>query len=279
MSRSTLAFLLGLSLLFNIVFIIGTIRQSSATGIDPTSPEAVAQFVAHEMGLDTEQHRVFQWLRSSFRDETAGLRSQQRDLDLQIAQELDAPDGDMEAIRQLMTEREEIAHAMHDVSMRYFNEFLVVLSSEQRQQLTGRMLHDRGRRGGNHLEQWDTDGDGQLNETERAAAHEGAQQRHADWERLRQEAMTRFDVDGDGRLSPEERQNLRAWMIEQAKEAGRPVRGGPPGEGRPGSGERRGPRGDGPRRGQGPGHGDGPPPGAPVPPAPGDPGSHSPNDS
>lgn len=61
------------------------------------------------------------------------------------------------------------------------------------------------------LEQFDTDGDGQLSEAERQAAREsgafaGGRGRG---EQRRQQILEEFDADGDGQLSESERQAAR----------------------------------------------------------------------
>jgi Ca2+-binding EF-hand superfamily protein len=65
------------------------------------------------------------------------------------------------------------------------------------------------------LEKFDTDGDGQLNEEERAAMREAAEKHRGgkDGERpSREEILEKFDADGDGQLSEEERAAAREAM-------------------------------------------------------------------
>jgi Ca2+-binding EF-hand superfamily protein len=71
---------------------------------------------------------------------------------------------------------------------------------------------DKGQGGGRRMpphviEKFDTDGDGQLNEKERAAAREA-----------RKAHMQQFDTDGDGKLNEEERETMRAAMEEKRGE-------------------------------------------------------------
>ena len=80
------------------------------------------------------------------------------------------------------------------------------------------------------MAKYDADGDGELSETERKAAHEAR----------RAEVLAKFDADGDGELNEAERKAARAEMG--------PRQGGK-GHGRHGKGPGRG--------GKGPGHGHG----------------------
>jgi Ca2+-binding EF-hand superfamily protein len=83
--------------------------------------------------------------------------------------------------------------------------------------LRERMQREGGRGEGRHhrhafkrhvLERFDADGDGTLNETERAAAKAFAEQKKA-------ELIERFDADGDGTLTGDEREAARAYVRER----------------------------------------------------------------
>lgn len=77
------------------------------------------------------------------------------------------------------------------------------------------------------LERFDTDGDGQLSDSERVAAREARGQngrRGADSEARRAEILGEFDADGDGQLNESERQALR-----ESGKYRRGGRGGPEG--------------------------------------------------
>lgn len=68
------------------------------------------------------------------------------------------------------------------------------------------------------MKQFDKDGDGRLNEEERAAAREVIKNKSADLEQLKKnhakDVIKKFDVDGDGKLDQEE---LSAFLDEQRK--------------------------------------------------------------
>lgn len=57
------------------------------------------------------------------------------------------------------------------------------------------------------LEKFDKDGDGKLNEEERAAAKAAFQEKHPD---ARDKFIAHFDKDGDGKLNEEERAAAKA---------------------------------------------------------------------
>ena len=86
------------------------------------------------------------------------------------------------------------------------------------------------------LERFDTDGDGQLSESERAAAQEARGGRgDEDMAARHVEILEQFDVDRDGRLNDSERTALR--------ESGMTPRGGRGGEGARKGGRRGGGKG------------------------------------
>ena len=66
------------------------------------------------------------------------------------------------------------------------------------------------RMGGKLKEKFDTDGDGTLNDTEKAAAKAALQKRH-------QEMLSKFDANGDGKMEPDERKAAREARKEHRK--------------------------------------------------------------
>lgn len=86
------------------------------------------------------------------------------------------------------------------------------------------------------LKEFDKDGDGKLNETEREAMREA---RKAKFEEERKAMLAKYDADGDGKLSKEERDA----MPKPPRGPGGP--GGHKGKGGPGGGP--GPDGEGPK--------------------------------
>lgn len=65
------------------------------------------------------------------------------------------------------------------------------------------------------LEKFDTNKDGKLDETERAAAREATRENRG---KLREQALAKFDKDGDGKLNDEEKAAAREAMKERAGE-------------------------------------------------------------
>ncbi len=68
----------------------------------------------------------------------------------------------------------------------------------------GRKLHDE------IVKRFDHDGDGKLNEVERAEARKAGDELRARFKQHREEILARFDKNGDGQLDETERQDLRA---------------------------------------------------------------------
>lgn len=96
----------------------------------------------------------------------------------------------------------------------------------------------RDGRGGPPWARFDVNGDGQLDETERAAARQAMEERMRRERERREEMFEKFDADDDGKLDRDELNAWMRWNFEQG-------RGRPPGPA-PGTGP-------GPRSGSGPG--------------------------
>lgn len=86
-------------------------------------------------------------------------------------------------------------------------------------------------RGPNPMAEFDADGDGKLNDSERAAMREGLQSN--------EQAMKRFDTDGDGKLSDAEWGKASKAVSERMGQGGRGGRGGERGNGAGGEGRRK----------------------------------------
>lgn len=90
----------------------------------------------------------------------------------------------------------------------------------------------QGQRGGNPMAEFDANGDGKLDDSERAAASAAMRERTQGDER----AMKRFDTDGDGKLSDAEWGKASKAMQDRMGQGGRGGRGNG-GEGRRQRGE------------------------------------------
>lgn len=64
------------------------------------------------------------------------------------------------------------------------------------------------------IKEFDKDGDGKLNDTEKQLAKDTLKKRH---DEKRAEMMKKFDKDGDGKLSPEEHKAMRDAMKAEHK--------------------------------------------------------------
>ncbi|MCP5536336.1 MAG: hypothetical protein H7A51_08905 [Akkermansiaceae bacterium] len=98
------------------------------------------------------------------------------------------------------------------------------------------------------IKKHDTDGDGKLSDEEKKAAREAIAAKRKE---IHAAVLKEFDKDGDGKLSEEERKGVREWVKENYPDAGPMV--GPPAKRGPGKGKGGpGPRGKGkPKRGPG----------------------------
>ena len=112
----------------------------------------------------------------------------------------------------------------------------LLLSAAPVAAMAGDELESREDRRARLMEQFDSDGDGELSPEERGAAREQRSQRR----------LERFDGDGDGRLSPQERERARAERPDKRRgHQGSGPSGGDSGHG--GRGQGRGGRGSGGR--------------------------------
>ena len=224
MNRSVIVFLLGLSLLFNVFFIIGAMTWR----VDATTMEdGEIQEVTDTLDLDNRQTNAFKSMRHEFRTESAVLRQQIRRIRAMIAEELASENPDTIKLRMLAEEENDLQAERHQLGTNQFTDFIGLLSPDQRKRLGHRLM---GPPGHGHppeelerraMERFDLDGDGLLNEEERFAAREFARKMQRERKAQRREMERLFDFDGDGKLSPEEQEALREHMLEN-----RPQRGG-----------------------------------------------------
>lgn len=223
MSRPILVFLLGLSVLFNVFFIVGAMTWRVS---DTTSESGEVSKVVQVLDLDTRQADTFRMMRKEFQTESAVLGQQLRRLRARIAEELASDQPDIQRLR-LLTDQESVLQTeRHAIGTNQFTDFVDILSPDQRRQLGHRLM---GPPGSGHpaeaierrsLEKFDTDGDGLLDEQERANAREFARQMQAQRREHRRQLERRFDLDGDGRLSPEEQEALREYLLENRNQRG-----------------------------------------------------------
>ena len=100
------------------------------------------------------------------------------------------------------------------VASEFRGEFMRLLNPAQRFKLVGmiRQRLQTGGRLSPGLDRLDTDRDGRLSTLERQAGMERIQQNRALTQRLRQRLLQRFDANGDGRLDEQERAAARQTL-------------------------------------------------------------------
>ncbi|MCH2138113.1 MAG: periplasmic heavy metal sensor [Phycisphaerales bacterium] len=260
MNTRTLLILLSLSLLFNACFIAGWI---GASNLAAAGAGAGIDRLAQSLELDDVQRKHLDELHASMRSETAAIQAHVGTLRRQLAQALESDSPDLEHVRTLVADISAEQREAQMIAADHLGSFLDMLDPKQRRTL-GRRLG----RGGHHhmppphvLEPYDADDNGQLDDDELASAMSDIRSRH---ERIRErqaELAREFDADGDGRLNGEEREALRAKLLEEGLLP--PHHGDRAGRGERGSGEGR----RGPRRGRGQGRGGEAPPSGDGPPA------------
>ncbi len=252
--------LLTLSLNFNVFFLIGVLRH-------PSRRNAMAELtrVANQLQLDDRQAQRFGELRENFSEEVGILSEELHQVRQTIRETLASDTVDNEMLDELMATESSLIAKRRQLATGHFGRFVDLLTQEQRHELGSQLHGDQKRhRDPPHIiDHFDADGDGKLNESERQEAHQHIEDRRTHRANRREELRKKFDVNANGRLEPEEREAMRAWLLEQGFSRPEPPEGGR---------RRHGQRGDGPRGG---GHGPrgGPPPaGSPKPPpAPGSP--------
>ncbi len=249
MKTRILMALLGLSIIFNIFFVAGALRHQRRG--DPVA--AITQ-VANELSLDTQQADRLAELRKSFREDTALIREELHEVHEAIGIEMASDAPDATTLRELMERESDLIAQRRQAAQQHFGHFVDLLTPEQRHGL-GRRMHpkhmhsDRPAEPPHIVERFDSDGDGTLDDEERAEARrsvETRRQRHVNWQA---EMRHKFDENQDGHLDAEEQEALRAWLLEQGftppdefrddhrrrrdhrRPGGPPPRGGPHGSG------------------------------------------------
>ncbi len=208
MMRHLLWFMLVLSVLFNVFFVYGYAQAKSELAAQPNGDNIPTQ-VANELELTEAQTEVFAKLRSNFREEHRAFEQHITLLRQEMLSELSRPEPDLERVRTIVSREAELHQQRRMAAGARFNEFVKVLSPEQCQAMGRKFGHHRphdGRR--RELEKFDADGDGSLNDAERADAEEYHSDRRREREQRWRQLREQFDANGDGRLDDQER---AAW--------------------------------------------------------------------
>ena len=214
MKRNLMWLALAMSVLFNVFFVVGFARARAQLDLVESSNGA-SRVVASELDLNDEQRAVFSRLRAGMRDEMVAYRDEVALTPTELAAELGKEKPDLERVRNLVARKADLDRQRQLIAVRRFGEFVDVLSPEQCRRLSSRVRH--GPLGaGRHarlLERFDADGDGELNEQERAVASERMESWRRAREERRQKMLERFDANGNGHLDPEERDADRKSVV------------------------------------------------------------------
>ncbi len=214
MIRSLVWFILALSLLFNVFFVAGAWRVRG----EASNGDRVTNLVAADLDLDEPQAALFAELRKGVEADQETYEEGIALLHQQLITELSRDEPNLQGVRDLVDQEADLRQQRSRGRSERFNDFVRMLSPEQCRKLSSRVGHSRrGRaRWQQMLQKFDTDGDGQLNDEERAAAEEHIKERRRHHEQRRREMLERFDANGDGQLDEAERGAMRReWMSER----------------------------------------------------------------
>lgn len=229
-------FLLALSLLFNVFFAAGYARARSEG--DPGGAVASpANDVGHALGLDSRQRAAYSAMREQFDADAADLGSSVALLQRQFMDELQRAEPDLDRLRELATRNAELERERRLIAGSRMRDFVAMLTPEQRRALAGHLgrASEQERRHRWLLERFDADGDGKLNDDEKAEATTFCERRRTEWRQREADMIARFDGNGDGDLDdPGEREAMKAYWAERRR-SGPP--GGPRGHRRHGPGD------------------------------------------
>lgn len=211
MIRSFYWFILALSLMFNAFFVLGSWQARGETA----NGDRVTNLVAAELNLDESQSALFAELRKSVEVDQRVYEEGLALVHEELINELSRDEPNLQDVRGFVDREAQLRQQRGLARSERFNDFVRMLSPEQCRKLSRRVGHSRrGRaRWQAMLQKFDTDGDGQLNDVERAAAQEYINEHRKDREQRRREMFERFDANGDGQLDPHE----RAAMHERLK--------------------------------------------------------------
>ena len=213
MIRSFYWFILALSLMFNAFFVLGSWQARGETA----NGDRVTNLVAAELNLDESQSALFAELRRSMEVDQRVYEEGLALVHEELINELSRDEPNLQGVRELVDQEAELRQQRGRARSDRFNDFVRTLSPEQCRKLSRRVGHSR--RGRAHwqeiLRKFDQDGDGQLNDLERAAAQEHIKERRKDYEQRRREMHERFDANGDGQIDDTERAAMREWMSQR----------------------------------------------------------------
>jgi Spy/CpxP family protein refolding chaperone len=196
-----------------------------------------------ELELDPAQKEIFEQLRQSMREEEAVLDQAMAGVRGTLAEELQNDEPNIDRLRELIARQGDLMQQRRVGAANRFADFLNVLTPEQTRVMARHMLRNMPRPGeggrdgkggpgklpAEIVRRFDADGDGVLNDSERASAQTEFEMHRREWEARRAELRQRFDADANGELDRAETALMRQWLIENRprdRERGRD-RGGP----------------------------------------------------
>lgn len=217
MIRSFYWFILALSLMFNAFFVLGSWQARGET----VNGDRVTNLVAAELNLDESQSALFAELRRSGEIDQRVYEEGLALVHEELINELSRDEPNLQDVRGLVDREAQLRQQRGLARSERFNDFVRMLSPEQCRKFSRRVGHSR--RGRAHrqaiLQKFDEDGDGRLNDVERAAAREYMNQHRKQREQRRREMFERFDADGDGQLDSHERAAMRERRKQKADHA------------------------------------------------------------
>ncbi len=224
MNRSLLVFLFGLSLIFNVFFIIGAMTWRTSAD---DAEAAIIEDVVDRLELDNRQADAFQYLRKADQEETGLIQEQLRMNHDSMLEILASETPDINRLRTLGNEVIELRSELHKVHMENHLGLVELLSPSQRRRLAEQIPNGRHDRRGPYkprtfsdeiIKKYDADGNGALDKAERRDAREFAKQRHQSRRERGREIQKRFDLDNDGKLDSEEENAMRLFLLENGME-------------------------------------------------------------
>jgi Spy/CpxP family protein refolding chaperone len=168
-----------ISLAFNITFVIGYFSAPSSA--KPTElPEAAADLVQSELGLDMEQREKFISLHAEATARTRDLIETMSIVRQQLLAESAEDEPNAEKIAGLQSELDRLRDEHRTYHYNLFQKFMDSLTEHQRRTVYEKLRYGRPPHWLRHqrlVREFDKDGDGRLNEQERGQAIQAVRER------------------------------------------------------------------------------------------------------
>jgi Spy/CpxP family protein refolding chaperone len=214
-----------ISLAFNITFVIGYFSAPSSAKTTEL-PEAAADLVQSELGLDMEQREQFVSLHAEARARTRDLIETMSIVRQQLLAESAEDEPDTEKIAKLQSELDRLRDEHRMCHQNLFRKFMDSLTDHQRHTVHEKLRYGRPPHWLRHqrlIREFDKDGDGRLNEEERGQAIQAVRERFH--KRFRDRDHYHGPSRPDGRWPGHRPPKPGTWSPHKD---GRPGREGPP---------------------------------------------------